>query len=159
MISAKSRYETHDGQFLTIVNAFKTWRHYLEGFHYEVLLLTNFNNLCRFIDIKSLSSRQVYWAQKIFWYYFQIDYCQGKVNEATNILSQYCQQSANGKKNSLSRKHQKLVLPTFIFDQRQLFRSNVFRVKPVIDLPSLHLRDARFAVIEIVLGYATNQIE
>ena len=59
MISAETRYETHDIELLAIVKAFKTWRHYLEGSQHEVLILTDHNNLCRFIDTKSLSSRQV----------------------------------------------------------------------------------------------------
>ena len=49
------------------------------------------------MNTKSLSSRQVRWAQKLFCYYFQIDYHQGKANGATNVLSQYFQQSAEEK--------------------------------------------------------------
>ena len=75
MIPAETRYETHDGELLAIVEAFKTWRHYLEGSQHEVLVLTNHNNLCRFMETKSLSSRQVRWAQKLSRYHFQIDYC------------------------------------------------------------------------------------
>lgn len=59
MIFAKTRYRTHDDELLTIVEAFKTWRHYLEGCRYEVLVLSNHNNLYRFMDIKSSSSYQV----------------------------------------------------------------------------------------------------
>ena len=55
MISAKTRYKTHNGKLLAIVEAFKTWRHYLEDCKHEVLILTNYNNLYRFIDTKSLS--------------------------------------------------------------------------------------------------------
>ena len=62
MISAETRYKTHNGELLAIVEAFKTWRYYFEGSQYEVLILTNHNNLCRFIETKSLSSRQVRWA-------------------------------------------------------------------------------------------------
>ena len=62
MIPAETRYETHDGELLAIVEAFKTWRHYLEGCKYEVLVLTDYNNLRKFMDTKSLSSRQVHWA-------------------------------------------------------------------------------------------------
>ena len=86
IIPAKTRYETHDGKFLAIVEAFKTWRHYLEGSWHKVLMLTNYNNLCRFINTKSLSSKQVRWAQKLSYYYFRIDYCQGKANGAANAL-------------------------------------------------------------------------
>ena len=31
IIPAETRYKTHNGEFLVIVEAFKTWRHYLEG--------------------------------------------------------------------------------------------------------------------------------
>ena len=59
MIPAKTWYETHNGKLLAIVEVFKTWQHYLEGCKHRVLVLTNHNNLCRFMDTKSLSSRQV----------------------------------------------------------------------------------------------------
>ena len=62
MIPVETCYETHDGELLAIIEALKTWHHYLEGCKHKVLMLTNYNNLCRFIDTKSLSSRQVCWA-------------------------------------------------------------------------------------------------
>ena len=46
------------------------------------------------METKSLSSRQVRWAQELSRYYFQIEYCQGKTNKATDVLSKYLQQSA-----------------------------------------------------------------
>ncbi len=57
-------------------------------------MLTDHNNLQRFMDTKNLSSRQVQWAQKLSRYYFRIDYRQGKANGAANALSQYPQRSA-----------------------------------------------------------------
>ena len=59
MIPAKTCYETYDVELLAIVEVFKTWRHYLEGCKHEVLVLTDHNNLCQFMNTKSLSSRQV----------------------------------------------------------------------------------------------------
>ena len=59
MIPAETRYKTYDGKLLAIIKAFKIWRHYLESCKYKVLVLTDHNNLCRFMDTKSLSSRQV----------------------------------------------------------------------------------------------------
>ena len=59
MIPAKTRYETYDGKLLAIFEAFKTWKHYLKGSQHEVLVFTDFNNSRRFMDTKSLSSRQV----------------------------------------------------------------------------------------------------
>ena len=43
------------------------------------------------MDTKRLSSRQVRWAQKLFRYHFQIDYCQGKANGAADALSRFSQ--------------------------------------------------------------------
>ena len=50
------------------------------------------------MDIKSLSSRQVRWAQELSRYYFQIDYQQGKANRAANALSRFPQRSLNEEK-------------------------------------------------------------
>ncbi len=94
MIPVETRYKTHDGELLAIVEVFKIWRYYLEGCKHEVLVLTDHNNLQRFMDTKSLSSRQVWWAQELSRYYFRIDYRQGKVNGAADALSRYPQRSA-----------------------------------------------------------------
>ena len=56
-------------------------------------MLTNHNNLRRFMDTKSLSSRQVRWAQELSRYHFRIDYRQGKANGAADALSRYPQRS------------------------------------------------------------------
>ena len=87
MIPAETRYETHDGELLAIVEAFKTWRHYLEGSQHEVLVLIDHNNLRWFMNTKSLSSKQICWAQELSRYYFRIDYRQGKANRAADALS------------------------------------------------------------------------
>ena len=57
MIPAKTRYEIHDGKLLAIVEVFKRWKHYLKGCKYEVFMLTDHNNLQRFMDMKYLSFR------------------------------------------------------------------------------------------------------
>ena len=93
MIPAKTRYKTHDAELLAIVEAFKIWRHYLEGCKHEVLVLTDHNNLRRFMDTKSLSSKQVRWAQELSRYHFRIDYCQGKTNGAADALSCFPQRN------------------------------------------------------------------
>ena len=66
IIPAETWYKTHNGELLAIVGVFKIWRHHLKGCKHKVLILTYHNNLCRFMDTKSLSSRQVRWAQELF---------------------------------------------------------------------------------------------
>ena len=93
MILAETWYETHNSKLLAIVEAFKTWYHDLEGCKYEVLVLTDHNNLCPFIDTKSLSSKQVRWAQKLSRYHFRIDNHQDKANAAADALLRFLQKS------------------------------------------------------------------
>ena len=50
------------------------------------------------MDTKSLSSKQVRWAQELFCYHFQINYCQGKANKAADALSRYPQRSVEEEK-------------------------------------------------------------
>ena len=45
MILAETWYKTHNGKLLAIVEAFKTWRNYLENCKHEVFGLTNYYNL------------------------------------------------------------------------------------------------------------------
>lgn len=94
MIPAERNYETHDAELLAIVEAFKHWRHYLEGSQHEVLVLTDHNNLRKFMDTKRLSGRQVRWAQELSRYNFRIDYRQGTHNPA-DALSRPAQQDTD----------------------------------------------------------------
>ena len=95
MIPAETRYQIHDPKLLAIVEVLKIWRHYLEGCKFEVSMLTNHNNLHRFMDTKSLISRQVWWAQKLSRYHFLIDYHHGKANAVADVLSHFSQRSQN----------------------------------------------------------------
>ena len=60
MIPAETWYETYNSELLAIFEIFKIWQHYLEGCKYKVLVFTNHNNFCQFINTKSLSFGQVY---------------------------------------------------------------------------------------------------
>lgn len=56
------------------------------------MLITQ-NNLIQFIDTKSLSFREVRWAQELSWYNFQIDYHQVKANQVADAFSKFFQSS------------------------------------------------------------------
>ena len=62
MIIAETQYKTHNGEFLAIVEAFKTWRHYLEVCKHEIFVLMDYNNFRCFINTKSLSPQQICWT-------------------------------------------------------------------------------------------------
>ena len=82
MLSAERNYETHDAELLAIVEDFKTWRHYLEGATHTILVLTDHNNLKKFMETTRLSGRQIRWAQELSRYDFKIDYRPGTKNPA-----------------------------------------------------------------------------
>ena len=108
MILAKTHYQTHNTKLLAIVKVFKNWCHYLKGCQYEVLVLTDYNNLRRVIDTKSLSSHQVRWAQELSRYYFRINYCQSKSNGAADALFRYPQRS-QGKEEILQAENIRIL--------------------------------------------------
>ena len=55
MILAKTWYKIHNNKILTIIKAFKTLHYYLKSCKHKVFILTNYNNLRYFINIKNLS--------------------------------------------------------------------------------------------------------
>jgi hypothetical protein len=53
---AERNYSTYDGELLAIVEAFKHWRHYLEGARYIIEVITDYKNLWYFMETKYLES-------------------------------------------------------------------------------------------------------
>lgn len=56
------------------------------------------------MDIKNLSSKQVWWTQKLFQYHFGINYCQNKANGVASAFSKYFHQSAKEKATLKAKK-------------------------------------------------------
>ena len=131
IILAKTWYKTYNSKLLTIVKAFKTWRHYLEGCKYKVLVFTDYNNFYRFMDMKSLSSRPVCWAQKLSQYHFQINYHQSKANAAANTLLRFLQRSQD-EKNKLQAENGRI----FHCLQNLLTNASLLKLSLLSSLPS-----------------------
>ena len=155
MILAKTRYKTHKGELLTIVEAFKIWRHYLEGYKHKVLVLTNHNNLCRFMNTKNLSSRQVHWAQELSRYHFQIDYCQGKANEPQMHCLVFFRETRI-KKKSFGLRTLEFSLFAVLTNKCHLIRSIHF-LQPITPISGPHLRNSRSPTAPPVLELAPNR--
>ena len=82
LTGAERNYSTHDGELLAIVEAFKHWRHYLEGARYTIEVITDHKNLRYFMETKYLESRQARWAMYLATYDFEIMYRRGASNPA-----------------------------------------------------------------------------
>ena len=56
-------YDTHDKELLAIFEAFKIWRHYLEGPAYPIDVVMDHKNLEYFSTTKVLTWRQAQWSE------------------------------------------------------------------------------------------------
>jgi len=61
--AAELNYNTHDKELLAIFEAFKIWRHYLEGPAYPINVVIDHKNLKYFSTTKILTWRQVQWSE------------------------------------------------------------------------------------------------
>jgi len=61
--AAELNYDTHDKKLLAIFEAFKIWRHYLEGPAYPIDVVTDHKNLEYFSTTKVLIRRQAWWSE------------------------------------------------------------------------------------------------
>lgn len=59
MIMVETRYEIYDDRLVAIIEISKNRMNYLKNCKHKVLLFTNQNNLCKFMDTKSLSFCQI----------------------------------------------------------------------------------------------------
>ena len=61
--NAELNYDIHDKELLAIFEAFKYWRHYLEGSADPIDVVTDHKNLEYFSTTKILTRRQVRWSE------------------------------------------------------------------------------------------------
>ena len=62
-VGADLNYDTHDKELLAIFNAFKQWRHYLEGSPLPIDIITDHKNIEYFSTTKVLTCRLVQWSE------------------------------------------------------------------------------------------------
>ena len=89
MIAPKKNYNIHDKELLTIVEAFREWRVYLEGLAYIVEVYMDHKNLIYFTTTKQLNWRQTQWVETLASYNFRITYYKGLENAKADTLSRW----------------------------------------------------------------------
>jgi hypothetical protein len=87
MTPPETNYDIHDKELLAVVEAFKTWRVYLEGAKFPVQVHTDHKNLLYWTTTKELSRRQVRWAEMLAIFDFKIHHVRGKENGGADALS------------------------------------------------------------------------
>src|SRR6478735_4252927 len=100
MLPAELNYPVHNKEFLVIHEAFKKWRHYLEGAQHTVQVLTDHCSLQYFLTTKQLSRRQARWSEYMSSFDLQIQYRKGKDNtQADNLSRRFDYQPSDGGTN------------------------------------------------------------
>ena len=85
--TAERNYDVHDRELLAIVEAFKQWKHYLQGVREETVVKSDHHNLKYFTTTKELVGRQVRWAEYLSKFKFRIEHIKGKENVIADALS------------------------------------------------------------------------
>jgi len=74
----EQNYDIHDKELLAIFEAFKRWRHYLEGMPAPVEVIT----------LKSLTNRQACWSEYLLQFNLKIYFRPGKLGTKPDALTQ-----------------------------------------------------------------------
>lgn len=90
MLPAECNYEIHDKELLAIVRVFEAWRAELISTR-DIQVFSDHRALEYFMTTKSLTSRQVRWAEILAEYDFRIMYRSGKQNLKADVLSRRLQ--------------------------------------------------------------------
>lgn len=104
MITAERNYSILDKELLAVVEAFREWRHYLQGAHQPTQVLTDHRNLEYFTSTKILTRRLARWADFLIDFDFNLCYRPGTANTQADTLSR---EGANQEPTSQSRAYRK----------------------------------------------------
>ena len=85
--SSKLNYNTHDKELLAIFEAFKKWRHYLEGSGTLIDVVTDHKNLEYFSTTKLLTHRQARWSEFLSQFNMIIRFHPGKLGTKPDALT------------------------------------------------------------------------
>src|SRR6202522_757467 len=80
-------YDTHDKELLAIFDAFRVWRHFLEGSASPIDVVTDHKNLEYFATTKVLSRRQARWSEYLCRFNLLIRFRPGRLGTKPDSLS------------------------------------------------------------------------
>ena len=80
-------YPIYDKEFLAIVDAFKEWRHWLQGSMHKVKVYTDHKNISYFATTQQLTGRQVRYAEALSTFDYVLIHRKGSENGRADALS------------------------------------------------------------------------
>src|SRR5260370_7907061 len=84
---AEKNYNTHNKELLAIFEAFKNWRHFLEGSAKVINMVTDHKNLEYFTSSKKLSCCQARWAEFLGQFNMKVRFRPGRLGSKLDTLT------------------------------------------------------------------------
>jgi len=137
-------YDTHDKELLAIFEAFRNWRHYLEGSASPIDVVTDHKNLEYFSTSKVLSCRQARWSKFLSQFNLVIRFRPGKLGAKPDALTRRWDVYPKEGDSGYARVNPQNLQP--VFTQEQLTNSlratylefPVLRAVAIMDVETLH---------------------
>ena len=142
--SAESNYDTHDKELLAIFEAFRIWRHYLEGSPLPIDVVTDHKNLEYFCTTKVLTHRQARWSEYLSQFNLVIRFRPGRLGTKPDALTRRWDIYPKGGNNGYATVNPHNFRPVFTHEQlaasvraTYLYAPSL-RAATIINLDQLH---------------------
>ncbi|KAJ3560477.1 hypothetical protein NP233_g10816 [Leucocoprinus birnbaumii] len=142
--SAELNYNTHDKELLAIFEAFRIWRHYLEGATLPIDVVTDHKNLEYFSTTKILTRRQAQWSEYLSQFNLIIRFRPGRLGTKPDALTRRWDVYPKGGNTGYAAVNPHNFRPVFTNEQLSAsVRATYFsvpslRAATIIDLNQLH---------------------
>src|SRR5260221_10168525 len=83
----EKNYDTHNKELLAVFEAFKNWRHFLEGSAKVIDMVTDHKNLEYFMSSKKLSQQQARWAEFLVQFNMKVCFRPGRLGSKLDALT------------------------------------------------------------------------
>jgi len=143
-ISAELNYDTHDKELLAIFEAFKHWRHYLEGSSTPIDVVTDHRNLQYFSTTKLLTRRQARWSEYLSQFNFVIRFRPGKLGAKPDALTRRWDVYRKGGNSDYASANPTNFRPVFTQEQinsslrATYLATPIIRHATILDIDKLH---------------------
>ena len=137
-------YDTHDKELLAIFEAFRSWRHYLEGSALPVDIVTDHKNLVYFSTSKVLTQRQARWSEYLSQFNLVIRFRPGKLGAKPDALTRCWDVYPKEGDKGFAHVNPQNLCPVFTTEQLNAslcathLQLPVLRASTLIDIEQLH---------------------
>ena len=125
-------YDIHDKELLAIFEAFRVWRHYLEGFGIPIDVLTDHKNLEYFSTTKVLTCRQAHWSEYLSQFNLVICFRPGKLGTKLDALTRRWDVYPKGGNSNYASVNPSNLLPMFTQGQISVSLCATQLLEPVL---------------------------